>query len=34
MALVVGRCVVDEIDQQIEAIDRVIAKLPGAEAPR
>ena len=37
MALVVGRRVGDEIDRQIEAIDRVIAKLPGArgrEAPR
>jgi hypothetical protein len=37
IALVVGRCVGDEIDRQIEAIDRVIARLPGArgrEAPR
>jgi hypothetical protein len=29
MALMVGRCVGDEIDEQIEEIDRVIAKLLG-----
>lgn len=29
IALVVGRCAGDEIDRQIEAIDRVIARLPG-----
>lgn len=37
IALIVGRCVGDEIDRQIEAIDRVIGRLPGArarEAPR
>ena len=37
IALIVGRCVGDEIDRQIEAIDRVIARLAGArgsEAPR
>jgi hypothetical protein len=37
IALMVGRCVGDEIDSQIEAIDRVIARLPGARrkgAPR
>lgn len=37
IALMVGRCVGDEIDRQIEAIDRVIARLPGVrgrEAPR
>jgi hypothetical protein len=37
IALLVGRCVGDEIDSQIEAIDRVIARLPGARrkgAPR
>jgi hypothetical protein len=37
IALIVGRCVGDEIDLQIEAIERVIARLPGAcgrEAPR
>lgn len=37
IALIVGRCVGDEIDRQIEAVDRVIARLPGArgkEAPR
>lgn len=30
IALIVGRCVGDEIDRQIEAIDRVIGRLPGA----
>ncbi len=37
IALIVGRCVGDEIDLQIEAIDRVIAGLPGSRgrgAPR
>ena len=37
IALIVGRCVGDEIDRQIEAIDRVIARLARArwsEAPR
>ena len=37
IALIVGRCVGDEVDRQIEAIDRVIGRLPGArgrEAPR
>jgi len=37
IALMVGRCVGDEIDSQIEAIDRVIARLPGVRrkgAPR
>lgn len=37
IALVVGRCVGDEIDRQIEAINRVIGRLPGVrgrEAPR
>lgn len=36
IALIVGRCVGDEIDRQIEAIDRVIARMPtarGREAP-
>lgn len=30
IALIVGRCVGDEIDRQIEAIGRVIERLPGA----
>jgi len=37
IALVLGRCVGDEIDRQIEAIDRVVARLARArrsEAPR
>jgi hypothetical protein len=37
IALIVGRFVGDEIDRQIEAIDRVIGRLPGArgrEAPQ
>jgi hypothetical protein len=37
IALIVGRCVGDEIDHQIEVIDCVIGRLPGArgrEAPR
>lgn len=37
IALVVGHCVDDEVDRQIEAIDRVVGRLPGArgrEAPR
>ena len=37
IALIVGRCVGDEIDRQIEAIDRVIGRLPGTRgraAPR
>jgi hypothetical protein len=37
IALIVGRCVGDEVDRQIEAIDHVIGRLPGArgrEAPR
>lgn len=32
VALIVGRCVGDEIDRQIEEIDRVIASLAGARA--
>ncbi|HEV2325059.1 MAG TPA: hypothetical protein VGS10_14005 [Terracidiphilus sp.] len=31
-ALVLGRCVGDEVDKQIEAIDRVIARLSGSRA--
>lgn len=37
IALIVGRCVGDEIDRQIEAIDRLIGWMPGVrgrEAPR
>ena len=36
IALIVGRCVGDEIDRQIEAVDRVIGRLPGVggEKPR
>jgi hypothetical protein len=37
IALIVGRCVGDEIDRQIEAIDLMIGRLRGArgrEAPR
>ena len=37
IALIVGRCVGDEIDRQIEAIDHVIARLAdarGSQAPR
>ncbi len=37
IALIVGRRVVNEIDRQIEVIDRVIGRLAGAqgrEAPR
>lgn len=30
IALIVGRCVGDEIDLQIEVIDRVIARLPSS----
>jgi hypothetical protein len=32
IALVLGRCVGDEIDRQIEEIDRVIATLSGSRA--
>lgn len=32
VALIVGRCVGDEIDRQVEEIDRVIATLSGTRA--
>lgn len=32
VALIVGRCIGDEIDRQIEALDRVIAELSGTGA--
>lgn len=34
IALIVGRCVGDEIDREMEAIDRAIGKLPGVPGER
>lgn len=34
IALIVGRCVGDEIDRQIEAIDRVIGRLRALEGEK